>query len=116
MLLDQIPLHIWTDTFAALAFIASCIYGYEFFRRNSAILHYSNTVRFIVALALFPLFWSAYVGTKEAIMYSNPTIYYLGNILFGLFALLTMYLGLRYLPIPEDVENHVVTPVQTSKA
>jgi hypothetical protein len=88
-----------TDTFAALAFIASCVYGYEFFRKGR-ILHYDNTVKFIVALALFPVFWLAFVGAKHVIIAYNPYIYYLGNVVFGLVALLAMYVGLRYLPVP----------------
>jgi len=102
-----------TDTFAALAFIASCVYGYEFFRRKGRILHYNNTVKFVVALALFPVFWLAFVGAKQVIIAYNPYIYYLGNIVFGLVALLTMYVGMRYLPIPvNEVKTQSLIHVQ----
>ena len=95
-----VQLHMWTDTFAALAFIASCVYGYEFFKRKGRLLNYEKAVRFVVALALFPVFWMMFVGAKGVIMAYEPTLYYLGNIVFGLVSLLAMYAGLRYLPIP----------------
>ena len=101
MLPEQITqLHMWTDTFAALAFLAACVYGYEFFRRKGEMLNYEKTVRFVVLLALFPVFWVVYVGAKDVVMAFEPTIYYLGDVVFGLTALLAMYVGLRYLPVP----------------
>lgn len=93
-------LHMWTDTFAALAFIAACVYGYEYFKKHERTVNYQKAVRFVVTLALFPVFWVPYVGAKEAIIAFEPTMYYLGNIMFGLISLLAMYVGLRHLPIP----------------
>jgi hypothetical protein len=104
MLPEQLTqLDLWTDTFAALAFIAASAYGYEFFRRKGGDIPHTQASRFVVSIALFPVFWLAYVGAKFAILEFNPNIYYLGNILFGLLALLAMYIGMRHLPIPSDL-------------
>lgn len=111
MLLEEIAsLDIWTDTLVALAFIAPCVYGYEFFRRRGSISHYSNAVKFIVSLSLLPVFWLLFTGAKHLILPYNPTLYYLGNVSFALVALLVLYLGMRYLPIPVNKnENRFVS-------